>query len=177
MDFFTTHGNLKEHVHNTLPIKNDMKQIVDRIVTQLRKGKMKHSEICLAWNMELFFTFISYYTKTQVTEFFRPLISTEISFRDFVENNWSEVEGNAEKLIQYSGMKRGIFIKTFKAEFGTTPKAWMTERFKRRMEHYAGMRKVTPLILAKKLNLTDVRLCQLTRKYYNCTPQQLIEKQ
>lgn len=176
MEFFTTHGSKKDYVHNTLPIKSDMQQIVDRIVTQVRKGKMRHPEICLAWNMELFFTFITYYTKTQVTEFFRPLISTEISFRDFVENNWSEVEGNAEKLIQYSGMKRGIFIKTFKEEFGTTPKAWMNERFKQRMEHYAGIRKITPLVLAKKLGLTDVRLCQLTRKYYNCTPQQLIER-
>ena len=176
MDFFTRHGNLKEHVHNTLPIKADMMQIVDRIVTQVRKGKMKHTEICLAWNTELFFTFITYYTKNQVTDFFRPLVSTEISFRDFVENNYMEVDGNAEKLIQYSGMKRGIFIKTFKEEFGTTPKAWMTERFKRQMEHYAGMRKMTTLILAKRLGLTDVRLCQLTRKYYNCTPMELIEK-
>lgn len=174
MDFFMVHGKTKEYIHNTLPIKADMKQIVDRIVSQLRKGKMKHPEICLAWNMELFFTFITYYTKTQVTEFFRPLVSTEISFRDFVENNWAEVDGNAEKLIQYSGMKRGIFIKTFKKEFGTTPKAWMNERFKLRMEHYASLPKVTPLVLAKKLGLTDVRLCQLTRKYYNCTPMEFI---
>lgn len=175
MDFFTTHGNLKEYVHNTLPIKADMKQIVDRIVTQVRKGKMKSAEICIAWNMELFFTFITYYTKSQVTEFFRPLVSTEISFRDFVENNYMEVEGNVEKLIQYSGMKRGIFIKTFKQEFGTTPKEWMNERFKRHIEHFAALPKITPLILAKKLGLTKVRLCQLTRKYYNLTPGQLIE--
>lgn len=176
MDFFTTHGNKKEYVHNTLPINTDMQQIVDRIVTQVRKGRMKHPEICLAWNSELFFTFITYYTKTQVTEFFRPLVSTEISFRDFVENNYMEVAGNTEKLIRYSGMKRGAFIKTFKVEFGTTPKTWMNERFKRQMEHYAGMRKITPLVLAKKLGLTDVRLCQLTRKYYDCTPQQLITR-
>ena len=176
MDFFTLHGNLKEYVHNTLPIKEDMKQIVDRIVTQVRKGKMKSPEICLAWNMELFFTFISYYTKTEVTEFFRPLVSTDISFRDFVENNWAEVEGNAEKLIQYSGMKRGIFIRRFKAEFGTTPKEWMTERFKSQMEHYAALPKITPLVLATKLGLSKVRLCQLTRKYYNLTPGELIRK-
>ena len=175
MDFFTMHGNLKEHEHNTLPINEDMKQIVDRIVTQVRKGKMKSAEICLAWNMELFFTFISYYTKTQVTDFFRPLVSTDISFRDFVENNWAEAEGNAEKLIQYSGMKRGIFIKTFKAEFGTTPKEWMNQRFKRRMQHYAALPKMTPLVLAKKLGLTKVRLCQLTRKYFGITPQELIK--
>ena len=56
----------------------------------------------------------------------------------------------------------------------TTPKVWMTERFKYQMEHYASICKITPLVLAKKLGLTDVRLCQLTRKYYNCTPQELI---
>ena len=176
MDFFTTHGNKKQYVHNTLPVKADMKQIVDRIVSQLRKGRIKNPEICLAWNLELFFTFISYYTKTQVTEFFRPLVSTDMSFRDFVENNYMEVEGNAEKLIQYSGMKRHVFIKEFKQEFGTTPKDWLTSKFKQSIEHYAGRPNATTTFVASKLNLTVTRLCQLTRKYYDCTPQQLIDR-
>jgi len=175
MDFFSTHGNRKHYVHNTLPVKADMKQIVDRIVLQLRKGRMKNPEICLAWNLELFFTFITYYTKTQVTEFFRPLVSTDMSFRDFVENNYMEVEGNAEKLIQYSGMKRHIFIKEFKQEFGTTPKEWLTQKFRQNLEYYASRPNATTTFVASKLKLTVTRLCQLTRKYYNLTPQELIK--
>ena len=175
MDFFSTHGNRKHYVHNTLPVKADMKQIVDRIVSQLRKGRMKNPEICLAWNLELFFTFITYYTKTQVTDFFRPLVSTDMSFRDFVENNYMEVEGNAEKLIQYSGMKRHIFIKEFKQEFGTTPKEWLTQKFRQNLEYYASRPNATTTFVASKLKLTVTRLCQLTRKYYNLTPQELIK--
>lgn len=176
MDFFTSHGNRKEFVHNTLPIHEDMKQIVDRIVTQVRKGKMKHPEICLAWNMELFFTFITYYTKTQVTEFFRPLVSTDINFRDFIENNYVEVEGNVGRLIRFSGMTEHNFNKKFREEYGMPPKAWMTERFKRDLEHFASKPNATTSFVASKLKITDVRLCQLTRKYYSCTPQQLIER-
>ena len=52
-------------------------------------------------------------TKAQITEFFRPLVNSQINFRDFIENNYLEVDSNVEKL---------------------------------------------------------------TRKYYDCTPQQLIEK-
>ena len=176
MDFFQIHGNQKQYIHNTLPIKASMKSIVDLIVSEVRKGKIKNAEICQAWNVELFITFITYYTKTQVTEFFRPLVSTEINFRDFIENNYVEVEGNVEKLIQYSGMTEKPFMKAFKKEFGTTPKTWMTQRFKHDIEHYCSRPNATTTFVASKLRITDVRLCQLTRKYYNCTPKELIEK-
>lgn len=176
MDFFTSHGNKKDYIHNTLPVNADMKQIVDRIVLQVRKGRIKNAEICQAWNIELFLTFISYYTKTQVTDFFRPLVSTDINFRDFIENNYAEVEGNTEKLIRYSGMPRSAFIKTFKEEFGTTPKAWMTEKFKKEIEFYSSHPNATTTFVSSKLRITDVRLCQLTRKYYGCTPMELITK-
>ena len=176
MEFLTAHGNLKGYSHNTLPVKADMKQIVDRIVMQLRKGRMKHPIICQAWNTELFITFITYYTKTQITEFFRPIISTDINFRDFIENNYVEVDGNVEKLIKFSGMPAHVFAQRFKKEFGTTPKAWLLERLKQDLLFYASQPNATTTFVASKLKLTDVRLCQLTKKYYNCTPMELIEK-
>ena len=175
MNFLTAHGNLKGHSHNTLPVKADMKQIVDRIVTQLRRGRMKHPIICQAWNTELFITFISYYTESQITEFFRPIISTDINFRDFIENNYVEVDGNVEKLIKFSGMPAHVFGKKFKEMFGTTPKVWMTERFKQDLKFYASQPNATTSFVASKLRITDVRLCQLTKKFYNRTPQQIIE--
>lgn len=176
MDFFSVHGNRKEYLHNTLPVKEDMKQIVDRIVSQVRKGKIKDAAICQAWHTELFITFISYYTKTQVVEFFRPIVSTNISFRDYIENNHMEVDGNVGKLIRFSGMSKHVFAKTFKEEFGTTPKAWMTERFKCELEYYSALPNATTTFVANKLHITDVRLCQLTRKMYGKTPQQIIER-
>ena len=175
LDFLTIHGNQKVYVHNTLPINTDMKQIIDRIVTQIRKGKIKNTSICQAWNIELFITFITYYTKTQVTEFFRPLVSTR-NLRNFVENNYSEVDGNAEDLIKLSGMPRNLFLKRFKEEFGTTPKAWMTEKFRNELEFYASRPNITTAYLASLLRMSDVRLCQITRRLYKCTPKQLIEK-
>ena len=69
MDFFSSHGNLSGYVHNTLPVNLSMKHIVDKITIQLRKGRIKNPVICQAWHTELFITFISYYTKTQVMEF------------------------------------------------------------------------------------------------------------
>ena len=138
-------------------------------------GKIKNAEICQAWNVELFITFITYYTKTQVTEFFRPLMSTEINFKDFIENNYMEVYGNVEKMIQYSGMSEHNFNRRFREEYGMPPKAWMTERFKKDILHYASLPNATTSFVASKLHITDVRLCQLTRKYYDLTPQQLIE--
>jgi AraC-like DNA-binding protein len=176
MDFLTSHGNLKAHSNNALPVKKDMMDIVDRVVNQIRKGRIKNAAICQAWHTELFITFITYYTKSEVTEFFRPLVSTNISFRDFVENNYTEVDCNAERLIRYSGMSRGTFLKTFKEEFGTTPKHWLTNRFKKELEYWSSLPNATTSYVASKLGITDVRLCQFTRKHYGITPQQLIGK-
>lgn len=176
MDFFTTHSNLQGKIHNTLPLKASMKHIVDGIVSEVRKGKLKDSSICQAWNTVLFITFVTYYTKAQITEFFRPLVNSQINFRDFIENNYLEVDSNVEKLILFSGMSHHHFYKTFVEEFGMSPKTWMLERFKQDIVHYSSRPNATTTFVATKLGITVTRLCQLTRKYYDCTPQQLIEK-
>ena len=108
-------------------------------------------------------------------EFFRPLVSTNINFRDFVENNYMEVSGNVEKLIRFSGMTQYSFMKKFKEEFGMTPKVWMTGKFKDELEYFSSLPNATTGFVASKMGITDVRLCQLTRKIYGVTPQQLIE--
>ena len=103
------------------------------------------------------------------------LVSTEINFKDFIENNYMEVYGNVEKMIRYSGMSEHNFNRRFREEYGMPPKAWMTERFKKDILHYASLPNATTSFVASRLHITDVRLCQLTRKYYDLTPQQLIE--
>ena len=175
MDFFSSHGNLSGYVHNPLPVNLSMKHIVDKITIQLRKGRIKNPVICQAWHTELFITFISYYTKTQVMEFFRPLLSTNINFRDFVENNYMEVNGSVEKFIRFSGMTQYSFMKKFKEEFGVTPKVWMAGKFKEELEYFSSLPNATTSFVASKLGITDVRLCQLTRKIYGVTPQKLID--
>ena len=175
-DFFTSHANKDMFTHNTLPVKADMKHIVDGIVTQVRKGKIKNGAICQAWHTELFITFVSYYTKAQVTEFFRPIISTDINFRDFVENNYMEVECNALKLIQLSGMPKHIFNKRFKEEYGTTPKVWMEERLRKDLQYYATLPNITTKYLAGKLQMTVIKLCKITNRLYGLTPGELIDR-
>ena len=49
MDFIAAHASKDLYTHNTLPVKADMQHIVDRMVTQVRKGKIKHGAICQAW--------------------------------------------------------------------------------------------------------------------------------
>lgn len=175
-DFFTTHANKDMYTHNILPVKEDMKQIVDRMVIQVRKGKIRNGAICQAWHTELFITFVTYYTKRQVTEFFRPIISTDINFRDFVENNYLEVECSALKLIRLSGLPKHIFNKRFKEEYGTTPKVWMEERLRKDLQYYATLPNITTKYLAGKLQMTVIKLCKITNRLYGLTPGELIDR-
>ena len=87
-----------------------------------------------------------------------------------------ECKAQAEKLIAFSGLSRSMFLKKFKEEFGTTPKAWMTEKFKKELEFYASRPNMKTSHLASLLRMSDVRLCQISRRLYGCSPQQLIER-
>lgn len=82
-----------------------------RCIPVLRKGSRDYRGIIVLYPTSPISTLSP--TKAQITEFFRPLVNSQINFGGFIENNYLEVDSNVEKL---------------------------------------------------------------TRKYYDCTPQQLIEK-
>ena len=51
----------------------------------------------------------------------------------------------------------------------------MTEKFKKKLEFYASRPNMKTSHMASLLRMSDVRLCQITRRLYGCSPQQLIE--
>ena len=75
------------------------------ILSQITHSKkVKIPQVCTSWNMTIFVTFTSFYKRSELLEFFRPIMSTTTDFRSFVENNFLEAEGNVSKLRKLSGL-------------------------------------------------------------------------
>ena len=124
--------------------------------------------------MTIFVTFTSFYKRSELLEFFRPIMSTTMDFRSFVENNFLEAEGNVSKLRKLSGLSRHVFEKNFKDIFGSAPKEWFHEQLRKRITSLAKKQDIRPKELARELHVNIHRLAQITRLHFDCTPSELI---
>ena len=109
-NYFVKNVSKKPYEFNTLPINEQMRKVLDMILSQITHSKkMKIKQVCTSWNMTIFVTFATFYKRNELLEFFRPIMSTTTDFRSFVENNFLEAEGNVSKLRKLSGLSRHIF--------------------------------------------------------------------
>lgn len=79
---------------------------------------------------ELFYLLVLYYDKTELADFFAPIIDHATPFRDFVANNWHKAR-NLNELSRMASMSKSGFIKKFKKCFHESPYQWiLTQRAK-----------------------------------------------
>ncbi len=76
---------------------------------------------------ELLYILSAYYSKKELSRFFKPLLNTDNNFASFVLNNWQSVR-NAKELAQLSSYCETSFNKKFKKVFGDTPYRWLNEK-------------------------------------------------
>lgn len=176
-NYFVKNASKKPYEFNTLPINEQMRKVLDMILSQMTHSKkVKITQVCTSWNMTIFVTFATFYKRNELLEFFRPIMSTTTDFRSFVENNFLEAEGNVSKLRKLSGLSRHIFEKNFKDVFGSAPKEWFHEQLRKRILSLAKKKDLRPMELARELNVNIHRLAQITRLHFDCTPSELIER-
>lgn len=176
-NYFVKNASKKPYEFNTLPINEQMRKVLDMILSQItHTKKVKNSQVCISWNMTIFVTFTSFYKRSELLEFFRPIMSTTMDFRSFVENNFLEAEGNVSKLRKLSGLSRHVFEKNFKDIFGSAPKEWFHEQLRKRITSLAKKQDIRPKELARELHINIQRLAQITRLHFDCTPSELIER-
>ncbi|MCE8780849.1 cupin domain-containing protein [Bacteroides thetaiotaomicron] len=176
-NYFVKNVSKKPYEFNTLPINEQMRKVLDMILSQITHSKkVKIPQVCTSWNMTIFVTFASFYKRNELLDFFRPIMSTTTDFRSFVENNFLEAEGNVSKLRKLSGLSRHIFEKNFKDIFGSAPKEWFHEQLRKRITSLAKKKDIRPKELARELHVNIHRLAQITRLQFDCTPSELIER-
>lgn len=124
-------------------------------------------------SQELFIYFRAYYSKSDLAEFFCPLLGEDMDFKDLILANWQKVD-SVEEFATMSNMSLSTFKRRFKAAFGKTAKEWLLTR-KAEMLYRD--------VLISKMNLTEIAskyhfssqgyLCNFCKKYYGLTPHEI----
>lgn len=76
---------------------------------------------------ELFLIFRAYYPKTDMLHFFYPLLSSDMSFSDFIQSNYTQVK-TVKELADLSNYSLSGFQKKFKSVFNMPAHQWLTEQ-------------------------------------------------
>ncbi len=174
-NYFVRHAADKPYEFNLLRMNDQMTKVVDMIVSQMTgHRKINITEICSTWNTLIFATFATFYKRTELLDFFRPMMHARIDFRTFIENNYIEADGNVERLLRLSGLSEYQFRKRLNEEFGANPKEWLTEQMKRRILHLAKVGDTTPTEIARKVQMSQTKFFKFCRKHFDCTATELI---
>ena len=169
LDYFCTHAAKRSYRFNTLQIGKAMGDLLDLILTQIHERKLRNSGICHVWNTYFFHVMAAYYTKDEITDFMRPILSGGSDFEAFIENNYLEARGNVTRLIALSGLSVVTFTNKFVALYGMRPKQWLDERLKTAIIDMAQDEGMTPTLIAQELDMPPQRLNDFTHRVWNLT--------
>lgn len=177
LNYFCTHARKFNYTFNTLGVGDEMKLVIELIRTQLLSKKIKSPEICEAWNTLVINTIQTFYHRSKVVAFMRPIFSSSIDFETFIENNYIESAGNVSYLIELSGIPPARFHSLFFEKYGMTAKTWLDEKARRRILAMAVTEHVTVTDMAKVFKVSTQRFCGLCRRLFQCTPGELIKQE
>lgn len=83
---------------------------------------------------ELFFLLKAYYQRQELVAFFRPLLSNNLSFLNFVNNNYFKAK-NVQELATICNYSLAGFEKKFQRVFGISVYQWMLKKKTLRIYH------------------------------------------
>lgn len=177
LTYFCTHARKFKYTFHKLKLCNDMELVTNLIRSQLMSKKIVGTDICEVWNTLFFNTIQSFYSRSKVVAFMRPLLSSSINFKTFIENNYIESQGNVSYLIELSGIPAARFHSLFFETFGMTAKTWLDSKAKYRILAMAAAENVTVTDMAKVFKVSTQRFCGLCRRLFECTPRELIARE
>lgn len=146
------------------------------VVTYCLNSKMACGHFHALLQQELFFLLRSFYLKEELALLFYPIISTELSFKDFVMDNYLKVS-NVNELISLANMgKRGFYSK-FKEAFGMTAKQWMLKQRNLHILNRVRTSETTVGELMEEFKFeSQAHFTHYCKHHFKCTPRELIMK-
>lgn len=174
LNYFCRHARKFNYNFNQLKLCDEMQMVISLIENQLLSKKMKNTEICDTWNSLFFHTIQTFYDRSKVVAFMRPLFSSSINFETFIESNYIESAGNVSYLIELSGITASRFHSLFLEKFGMTAKTWLDKKAAQRIQALAAVEGITVTDMAKVFKVSTQQFCGLCRRLFDCTPGELI---
>lgn len=125
---------------------------------------------------ELMFMLRAFYDRRELSRFFRPLISNDTAFSDFVIKNYRNVK-TVEELAKLSNYSRSGFKAHFRKTFGTSASVWLREKKARNVYHELTTTTKTLQQISGEYNFSSVSHMSIFCKEYFGKPPGKLRKE
>ncbi len=131
---------------------------------------MKCSHYLELKSRELMFILRGFYTRAELASFFRPLISNDTDFSDFVLKNYRNVK-TVEELARLSNYSRSGFKAHFRRTFGVSTVAWLREKKAHNVYHELTSTTKPLMQISKEYNFSSVsHMSIFCREFFGMPP-------
>ncbi|WP_182423864.1 helix-turn-helix domain-containing protein [Bacteroides fragilis] len=164
-----------EYDFQPIPLRYPVTAFAELLIFLL-KNKMNCSHLHILKQQELFLLLRGFYTKEELAILFHPMIAKDLDFKDFILQNYKNVN-NINELIELSSLGKSSFFTKFKEVFGITAKQWMLKQTTLKVQYELSK----PDASIKEVMATcgfdsPAMFNQFCRQHFDETPGQLIKK-
>lgn len=146
------------------------------VVTHCLNNKMACGHFHELLEQELFFILRGFYLKEELALLFYPIVSAELSFKDFVINSYLKVS-NVNELVSLSNMGKSSFYKKFRKAFGMSAKQWLLKQQDIHIINKIATSETTVGKLMEEFKFeSQAHFTNYCKQRFNCTPRELIIK-
>lgn len=146
------------------------------VITYCLRNKMDCGHFHILLQQELFFLLRGFYTKEELAQLFYPIIGKEMTFKDFVIENYYKVN-TVDELIAISNMGRSRFTRKFKEVFRISPKQWLLKQKDKHILNKVMDSHTTVGELMDEFNFdSQAHFTHYCKQHFNCTPKELLLK-
>lgn len=126
---------------------------------------------------ELFHLFKIYYTKQELADFFRPILSRDVPFSTLVYNNMMLVK-TVDELAAICNYSLSGFVKRFTKTFGTSPYKWIKQQKAARILHDIKERRKSLKEICREYEFASISYFHaFCKREFGITPGQLRENE
>lgn len=155
-----------------LPFNKHVDKYIDGLVSCLDEG-LKCFNYLENKSIEFLFILRGFYTRPALAKFFRPIITTDTGFSDFILRNYRTVK-TVEELARMSNYSRSGFKAHFRKTFGTSASNWLREKKARNVFHELNTTSKTLREISDEFNFSSVsHMSIFCKEYFGAPPGKL----
>jgi len=118
--------DIPENELNCLEVKPAVENFISFLKENM-EGGLKHEEYLRLKTEELLYLIRSYYTTEEIEKFFRPLLSSDVQFHQFVLRYYRKIK-TVKEFAELKNCSVSNFDKKFREAFGTSAYQWMQQK-------------------------------------------------
>ncbi len=162
-----------EYEFKSLYMKGVIRDYILQLSSYLKSG-IDCAQLLDIKQTEFFILLRYFYSGEEQAMFFYPVVGYDLTFRNFVLDNYQKCY-NADELIRRSHITKNTFVIKFKKEFGMTVYQWMLKQMCQKILLKVIEPNITIRDLMDEISISDnTHFNRICRRHFDKTPKELI---